>query len=160
MEEDQSEVELQVGIRRNTNESSSLTGWRAPGSHQTHRTWGPTRPQTAAQGRHHLPPPPPGPFPAQTNQPPQNKTKPTGGSPAVPVAPRPPARPLRAPLCHFVPPAGAPKRGRGGGRRRALGNIGMEMSKVSPIPRSSCCARCPPSPTSSAATAKTRDAHD
>ena len=121
MEEDQSEVELQVGIRRNTNESSSLTGWRAPGSHQTHRTWGPTRPQTAAQGRHHLPPPPPGPFPAQTNQPPQNKTKPTGGSPAVPVAPRPPARPLRAPLCHFVPPAGAPKRGRGGGAAAGAG---------------------------------------
>ena len=106
-EEDQSQVELQVGFRRNTDERSSLNGWRAHGSHQRHRTWGPTPP-----------PRPPEPFPTQTNPatPKQNTTyrvesrRPGDARAALPPPPS-AARSLR-------PPAGAPKRGRGAGARK------------------------------------------
>ena len=114
MEEDQSEVELQVGIRRNTDESSSLTGWRPRLSPDAPHLG--THPATnRGTGSPPLTPAAPEAVSCPTNQPPQNKTKPTRGSPAVPMAPRPPARPLRAPLRHFAPPAGTPKRGRGRG---------------------------------------------
>lgn len=127
MEEDQSEVELQVGIRSNTDESSSLTGWHAPGSHQTHRTWGPTRPQTAATGSPPPTPAAPGAVscPNKPATPKQNKTyggksRRPRGSPAA--CPPPPSAALSLRPFSGSPEKGAGRGGAGAGKHRD-GNV-------------------------------------
>lgn len=152
MEEDQSEVELQVRIRRNADESSSLTGWRAPGSHQTHPHLG-THPATNRGTGSPLPPPPRGRFPAKPTSHPKTKQN-LRGKYRRPLAPRRLPPPPSAALS-LRPSSRSPEAGEAGAGEHRDGNV-----KSLAIPRSSCCARCPPSPTSSAATARARDAHD
>lgn len=114
------------------------------------RTWGPTLPHP--EGSTAPPRPcPPRTIPAAPNPKQTKPNLPGAGGRGVPLPRRRP-RARRAPSA----PRGEPRPGGGG---RTLGTREGE-ARVSPIPRSSCCARCPPSPTSSAAAAKTRDAHE
>lgn len=121
------------------------------------RTWGPTPPQTAAQVAPTSTRPPPRAV-SYPNKPGLPKAKQSLRE-AVPLSQGCLGR-LAAPSARGSVTSPLRREPRKGGGGRVLGNTGMEMSKVSPIPRSSCCARCPPNPTSSAAAAKTQDAHE
>lgn len=100
-----------------------------------------------------MPAPPPGPFSAKSspgpNREPRGGRGNRAGRPGQPWAPRERPRGART---------GAETRlgTRVGGRtsERARGGRGRTGGRCSPIPRSSCCARCPPNPTSSATAVK------
>lgn len=105
------------------------------------RTWSPS--PAASQGRPRLrPAPPPGPFSAKSAPAPPPRA--LGGRAR---RPGPPGR--RGP-----PPGAAPWRPHGSRDTQLGARARGGRGSCSPIPRSSCCARCPPSPTSSATAGK------